>query len=96
MQLLTEAGIECSYLFSSLDSAARKINIAMFRNRKVNTLLVTDLAARGIDIPLLDNVINFHFPGKPKLFVHRVGTFNIFIITFLLQSVSVSVPRIVL
>lgn len=34
---------------------------------------MTDVAARGIDVPLLNNVINFHFPTTPKLFVHRCG-----------------------
>lgn len=50
---------------------ARKISVAKFRAGKVPLMIVTDVAARGIDIPLLDNVINYDFPSKPKLFVHR-------------------------
>ena len=71
LQILTQAGVSCSYSYSSLDQTARKISVAKFRNKKCSVLLVTDLAARGIDIPLLDNVINYNFPAKPKLFVHR-------------------------
>ncbi|KAH9508307.1 ATP-dependent RNA helicase ddx54 [Bulinus truncatus] len=71
--LLTLSGLSVTYIYSSLDPAARKINAAKFSLGKVKVLIVTDLAARGIDVPLLDNVINFHFPAKPKLFVHRVG-----------------------
>uniref|UniRef100_UPI00358E29C2 ATP-dependent RNA helicase DDX54 n=1 Tax=Myxine glutinosa TaxID=7769 RepID=UPI00358E29C2 len=72
-ELVERAGIPCSYIYSALDQTARKINIGKFQHVKTKLLIVTDVAARGIDIPLLDNVINFHFPGKAKLFVHRVG-----------------------
>ena len=73
MQILTECGISNTSVYSSLDPSARKINTAKFVNKKVSVLIVTDVAARGIDIPSLDFVVNLHFPGKPKLFVHRVG-----------------------
>ncbi|XP_061119650.1 ATP-dependent RNA helicase DDX54 [Conger conger] len=72
-ELLTSEGVECAYIYSALDQTARKINIGRFVHRKAMVLVVTDVAARGIDIPLLDNVINYNFPSKAKLFLHRVG-----------------------
>ncbi|XP_046821436.1 ATP-dependent RNA helicase DDX54 isoform X2 [Vespa crabro] len=72
-QILDKAGISNTFIYSNLDPSARKINAAKFQMSKVKTLIVTDVAARGIDIPHLDNVINFNFPAKCKLFVHRVG-----------------------
>ncbi|XP_014232245.1 ATP-dependent RNA helicase DDX54 [Trichogramma pretiosum] len=71
--ILDKVGISNTYIYSNLDPTARKINAAKFQSGKVKVLVVTDVAARGIDIPHLDNVINFHFPAKSKLFVHRVG-----------------------
>ena len=72
-EILTRSGIPSTHVYSALDAEARKINIEKFRTKKVKVMVVTDLAARGIDIPLLDNVINYNFPSKAKLFVHRVG-----------------------
>ncbi|XP_062487146.1 ATP-dependent RNA helicase DDX54 isoform X2 [Pezoporus occidentalis] len=72
-ELLTAQGIRCTHIYSSLDQTARKINIAKFSHGKCPVLLVTDVAARGLDIPMLDNVINYSFPAKAKLFLHRVG-----------------------
>jgi len=74
LQILLElSNIPATYIYSNLDPAARKINAAKFAAKKVNVMVVTDIAARGIDIPMLDNVINYHFPAKSKLFIHRVG-----------------------
>ncbi|XP_063066262.1 ATP-dependent RNA helicase DDX54 [Engraulis encrasicolus] len=72
-EMLISQGIEVAYIYSALDQTARKINIGRFVHRKAMVLLVTDVAARGIDIPMLDNVINYNFPSKSKLFLHRVG-----------------------
>ncbi|CAH8446034.1 unnamed protein product [Schistosoma margrebowiei] len=71
--LLTDLGFECTCIHSGLDPSARNLSLKKFRSRTARVLLVTDVAARGVDIPHLDNVINFHFPAQPKLFLHRVG-----------------------
>lgn len=71
--LFREEGIKPSVCYGDMDQDARKIHVSRFRARKTMLLIVTDVAARGIDIPLLDNVINWDFPPKPKIFVHRVG-----------------------
>jgi ATP-dependent RNA helicase DDX54/DBP10 len=71
--ILRKEAVPCAAVYGAMDQVARQINVGMFRNGKAQVLLVTDVAARGLDIPLLDNVINFDFPAKPKLFVHRAG-----------------------
>lgn len=72
-ELLMTQRVNCAHIYSALDQTARKINLAKFTHGKCSALIVTDLAARGLDIPLLDNVINYSFPAKGKLFLHRVG-----------------------
>ncbi|KAJ6444637.1 ATP-dependent RNA helicase DBP10 [Purpureocillium lavendulum] len=71
--LLQHAGFAVSHVYGSLDQLARRIQVEDFRRGKTNILVVTDVAARGIDIPILANVINFDFPPQPKVFIHRVG-----------------------
>eukprot|EP00924_Labyrinthula_sp_SR-Ha-C_P012697 snap_masked-scaffold_67-processed-gene-0.31-mRNA-1 protein AED:0.24 eAED:0.26 QI:0/-1/0/1/-1/1/1/0/771 len=62
-----------SICYSSLDSRTRMEELEQFRNGNTRILVVTDVAARGLDIPELDVVINFHMPDSVKLFIHRIG-----------------------
>ena len=71
--LLRLAGYAVSYVYGTLDQTARKSQVESFRQGQSNILVVTDVAARGIDIPVLANVINYDFPSQPKIYVHRVG-----------------------
>ncbi|KAI4763745.1 ATP-dependent RNA helicase dbp10 [Aureobasidium sp. EXF-3400] len=71
--MLGQLGYAVSYVYGALDQTARKIQIQEFRSGLTNILVVTDVAARGVDIPILANVINYDFPSQPKIFVHRVG-----------------------
>lgn len=71
--LLDKMGFNSACIYGDMDSSLRVSRANMFRSGKVKVLVVTDLAARGIDIPLLDNVVNYTFPSSSKLFIHRVG-----------------------
>ncbi|CDW99160.1 hypothetical protein [Sporisorium scitamineum] len=71
--LLTTTGYACSHIYSSLDQATRGIQMSRFRRGQTSLLIVTDVAARGIDLPVLEHVVNFDFPPQPRTFVHRVG-----------------------
>lgn len=71
--LLTSAGHAVSHIYGSLDQSARLSQLGAFRAGRTRVLVVTDLAARGIDIPVLENVVNYDFPTGARAFVHRVG-----------------------
>lgn len=73
MNLLISAGYSVSHIYGSLDQAARTQQMDRFRRGLTNILVVTDVAARGIDIPVLAHVINYDFPHGARVFVHRVG-----------------------
>lgn len=72
-KLLRDAGYLVSYIYGTLDQHARKNQLYQFKIGLTKILVVTDVAARGIDIPVLANVVNFTLPGSSKIFIHRVG-----------------------
>lgn len=71
--LLAQSGYAVSPIYGSMDQTARRLHLARFRAGRTSILVVTDLAARGIDIPGVENVVNYDFPNGARAFVHRVG-----------------------
>jgi len=71
--LLAKAGISTASVYGSMDQTARVSAVTSFRKGYSKVLVVTDVAARGLDIPMLDTVIHFDCPASSKLFVHRAG-----------------------
>ena len=71
--LLRAIGYRVSFIYGSLHQVARKEQLAAFRSNATEILIVTDVAARGIDIPIMDHVLNYDFPSTPQQFIHRVG-----------------------
>jgi superfamily II DNA/RNA helicase len=56
-----------------MDKVERRVNLKAFRDGKVDLLVSTDLAARGIDVEHVSRVINHHLPQELDNYLHRVG-----------------------
>jgi ATP-dependent RNA helicase DeaD len=60
-------------LSGSMSQSQREEMLNNFRERKINMLVATDVAARGLDIDDISHVINYDVPQYPEVYVHRIG-----------------------
>lgn len=70
---LAERQINCNYLRGEMDQEKRTQSLTQFREGKINILIATDVAARGIDVPDITHVINYDMPRSADIYVHRIG-----------------------
>jgi superfamily II DNA/RNA helicase len=70
---LTERGFAAAAVHGDLGQGAREQALRAFRSEKVDVLVATDVAARGIDVPEVTHVINYQCPEDEKTYVHRSG-----------------------
>jgi superfamily II DNA/RNA helicase len=70
---LTERGFAVGALHGDLGQGAREQAMRAFRNGKVDVLVATDVAARGIDVEGITHVVNYVCPEDAKTYLHRIG-----------------------
>jgi superfamily II DNA/RNA helicase len=70
---LAERGFAAAAIHGDLGQGAREQALRAFRNGKVDILVATDVAARGIDVENVTHVINYQCPEDEKTYLHRIG-----------------------
>ncbi|MDD5177544.1 MAG: DEAD/DEAH box helicase [Sterolibacterium sp.] len=70
---LDKAGISSAAIHGNKSQGARTRALADFKSLKLNVLVATDIAARGLDIDQLPHVVNYELPNVPEDYVHRIG-----------------------
>ena len=73
VKAMERVGIHSEALHGGVEQADRFQILNNFRDGKTLVLITTDVAARGIDIPNVDYVINYDVPDNPENYVHRCG-----------------------
>ncbi len=70
---LLGAGITARAIHGNKSQSARQEALGYFRSGKIQVLVATDIAARGIDVEKLSLVVNYDLPEVPETYVHRIG-----------------------
>jgi superfamily II DNA/RNA helicase len=70
---LTDRGFAAGAVHGDLGQGAREQALRAFRSGKVDVLVATDVAARGIDVQDITHVVNFQCPDDEKTYLHRIG-----------------------
>jgi ATP-dependent RNA helicase DeaD len=70
---LHDAGIDAKEIHGDLVQQRRERVMDRFRRHKLQVLVATDLAARGIDVTGISHIINYDIPEDPEVYVHRIG-----------------------
>ena len=70
---LERDGLQCAAIHGNKSQNARTKALADFKDFKVQVLVATDIAARGLDISELPQVVNYELPHVPEDYVHRIG-----------------------
>jgi len=70
---MVSAGISAAAIHGNKSQGARTKALAGFKSGEVQVMVATDIAARGLDIPLLPHVVNYELPNISEDYVHRIG-----------------------
>nr|MBP6810739.1 DEAD/DEAH box helicase [Saprospiraceae bacterium] len=70
---LAERGISSASFHGGMEQVERESTLVQFRNGSIVFLVASDLAARGLDIPEVKNVVHYELPMKQNDFIHRNG-----------------------
>ena len=73
VEKLRKDGHSCDCMHGNLRQSKRQRTLIAFRSEKIRILVSTELAARGLDVPSIQHVINYHLPQVPEDFIHRIG-----------------------
>jgi len=70
---LIERGYDADFIHGDISQSQREKTLGRFKKKRINILIATDVAARGLDVNNMTHVINYSLPHDPESYVHRIG-----------------------